>query len=147
MQFVVPQFIEVESKVIGPISVRQFIILMITAGFIYVFWEMFTFWLAAILGVFSLAVGGTFAFVKINGQSFHIFALSFIQTFKNPKLKMWNRELAEAKKIKIKEPKVKVAPIIPKKEISPSRLSELSLMVDTGGIYRPQELQDKIKQK
>ena len=78
MQFVVPQFIDVENKIFGPISVRQFIIILATLGLIWVWWELFTIWLAAILGVFTFAVGGTFAFVKINGQSFHIFAkLSF----------------------------------------------------------------------
>jgi hypothetical protein len=29
-QFVVPQFIDVEDKIIGPISVRQFLTLMVT---------------------------------------------------------------------------------------------------------------------
>ncbi|KKS92044.1 MAG: hypothetical protein UV69_C0039G0006, partial [Parcubacteria group bacterium GW2011_GWE2_43_12] len=28
-QFVVPQFIDVEDKIIGPITVRQFIIIMV----------------------------------------------------------------------------------------------------------------------
>lgn len=147
MQFVVPQFIEVESKVIGPISVRQFIILLVTAGFIYIFWEMFTFWIAAIMGVFTLAVGGCFAFVKINSQPFHIFALSFIQTMKNPKLKVWQREI---QKIIVKKSGKEIADkkqiFVPKKAVSQSRLSELSLQVDTGGVYRPEDLARKIKQ-
>lgn len=140
MQFVVPQFIEVESKVIGPISVRQFIILLLTAVVIFVIWEIFSFWIAAILGIFSLAVGGTFAFVRINGQAFHIFLLSFIQTLKNPKLKVWERITPDVLHAKIKEPKVKpVAPIPVKESVSSSRLSELSLMVDTGGIYEEEK--------
>lgn len=147
MQFVVPQFIEVESKVIGPISVRQFIILLITAGFIYLFWEMFTFWIAAIMGVFSLAIGGTFAFVRINSQPFHIFALSFIQTMKNPKLKIWQREIQKVIVKKAgKEISTKEKVFVPKKAISQSRLSELSLQVDTGGVYRPDDLSRKVKQ-
>lgn len=137
MQFVVPQFIETESKVIGPISVRQFIILLATFLLIYVFWEIFSFWIAAILGVITFGLGGTFAFVKVNGQPFHLFALVFVQTFKNPKLKIWQRDIKTAtKQKKEKEPKVKIQPPIPRKEISRSRLSELSLMVDTGGAYK-----------
>lgn len=148
MQFVVPQFIEVESKVIGPISIRQFIILLVTAGFIWIFWELFTFWLASVLGVFSLALGGTFAFVKINGQPFHTFALSFIQTLKNPKLKVWKRELDQLKAKPAKKSKKKAEPeFVPKPEVSQSRLAELSLMVDTGGVYKPEEIKQQAQKK
>jgi len=135
MQFVVPQFIEVESKVIGPISVRQFIILLVTAGVMWLFWAMFTFWMAAVVDVLVLAMGGIFAFVKINSQPFHIFALAFIQTLKSPNLKVWQKELA-VKKV-FKEKKAKEKEIIPEKPpVSKSRLAELSLTVDTGGVYQ-----------
>ncbi|MFA6027685.1 MAG: PrgI family protein [Patescibacteria group bacterium] len=144
MQFVVPQFIETESKVIGPISVRQFIILLASGLLIYVFWELFSFWIAAILGVFTLAVGGAFAFVKINGQPFHLFALVFVQTLKSPKLKIWHRDTKQnIKPAKEKEPKVKLLPMTAPKQVSQSRLSELSLMVDTGGAYKAEEINNK----
>lgn len=135
MQFVVPQFIEVESKVIGPVSVRQFIILLATAGVMWVIWSLFTFWIAAVVDVFVLAVGGIFAFVKINSQPFHIFALAFIQTLKSPNLKVWQKELEVHKVIKEKKEK-KEEPIPEKSPVSQSRLAELSLTVDTGGFYK-----------
>lgn len=34
-QFLVPQFIDVENKIIGPLTVRQFVIFLIAAGFIF----------------------------------------------------------------------------------------------------------------
>lgn len=143
MQYVVPQFIEVESKIIGPISVRQFVILLVTAGIIWLEWTLLTFWLAAVIGVLSLALGVIFAFAKINGQPFHIFALSLLQTMKSPRLKLWKKEL----KLKIvnKKPKkvTNKTNYTPKPPMSQSRLTELALMVDTGGIYQSQNKEKK----
>ena len=39
-QFTVPQFIDVEDKVIGPITVRQFIILLFGGGFIFIAYRL-----------------------------------------------------------------------------------------------------------
>lgn len=138
MQFVVPQFIEVETKIIGPISARQFIILLVAAGLIYGLYELATFWLFAIGGVFILAAAGIIAFVRINSQPFHIFGLNLIQTLKRPKLRIWYKTLLKFKEKKLKEEATEEL-IIPKKDLNISRLTELSLVVDTGGAYIPEE--------
>lgn len=142
MQFVVPQFIEVESKVIGPISVRQFIILLVTAGLVYVEFELFTFWIFAILGLITLALGGIIAFAKINSQPFHIFALSVIQTMRRPNLALWRRDVTEFREVKKSGKKDKKddknnRSFQPKGNLTPSDIAELSLIVDTGGKYTP----------
>ena len=144
MQFVVPQFIEVESKVIGPISVRQFIILLSGAGLLYIEFELFSFWVFAVLGVFTTALVGTFAFAKVNSQPFHIFALSAIQTARRPKLSIWNRHASMhvvTKSARKDKSDKKSEPFVPKPEVSESHLAELSLIVDTGGRYTAQDIE------
>ena len=77
----------------------------------------------------------TFAFLKINGRPFHYFLLNLIQTLRRPSLKIWNKEVyfdEIAKEKKTPTPKY----IPPKQHLSATRLSELSLVVDTGGAYR-----------
>lgn len=145
-QFVVPQFIEVESKVIGPISVRQFIILLVTAGLIYVWFELFSFVVFIILAVLSLAVGGTFAFAKVNSQPFHTFILGVIQTVKRPSLAVWRREqqLRVVEKAGRKDKKDKDSrkkTFIPKPDVSQSHLAELALIMDTEGKYTPEDIE------
>lgn len=138
MQFVVPQFIDVESKIIGPISVRQFIILLIGAAFIFLEYELFSFWVFGILGVLTLAISGVFAFVKVNSQPFHNFALSVVQTLRLPKLAIWSRQYhAPAKSKHTKKP---TAPPVIKQQLSSSDVAELSLIVDTSGQYTPEDL-------
>ena len=72
-QFVVPQFIDVEDKIFGPVTSRQFVILLIAGLILFVAFKLADF----ALFIFMLATIGGFAlilaFVKINGQSFHYF--------------------------------------------------------------------------
>ena len=134
-QFVVPQFLDVENKIIGPLTVRQFIIFLVGAGLIFIVFKLASFWAAAIEGVLIFSLTGTFAFLKINGRPFHFFLLNLIQTLRRPGLKVWNKQVfAES----VKEEKIPVVAKsnLVKKHLTATRLSELSLVVDTGGAYR-----------
>ena len=39
-QFVIPQFIDVEDKIIGPITVRQFIIMLAGGGLVFISYKL-----------------------------------------------------------------------------------------------------------
>jgi hypothetical protein len=140
-QFVVPQFIDVEDKILGPITVRQFLILLVvglTDALIYRFADFTLFlFLAIILTVSGLIL----AFVKVNGQPFHYFLLNLIQTLMKPALRVWNKELsdAELRALVIAPPPPPAAPKAAKRLPTATRLSEISLMVNTGGAFRPEE--------
>jgi hypothetical protein len=135
MQFVVPQFIDIEPKIIGPITPRQFIILIITGAFIFVAYKLSDFSLFLIEAVVIFGIGGTSAFLKINGQPVHYFLLNLTQTLKRPMLRIWRKDFIMAKELVVKE-KGKIAPVaVPRKTLSNARLSNLSILVDTGGLY------------
>jgi len=137
-QFMIPQFIDVENKIIGPLTVRQFIIFLGAAGFIFLFFKIFTFFPAAILSVFTFGVAVVFAALKINGRAFHYFLLSLFQTFKRPTLKVWSKQVSyqDIKKEKEKKPPTV---IYTKRPLTASHLTQLSLVVDTGGAYQEEE--------
>ena len=140
-QFVVPQFIESEDKIIGPVSVRQFIILMIAFFIEFIMFKLLAFvWFLA-FGIPFIAFAGIVAFVKINGQPFHYFLLNLTQTLKRPRLRVWDKRLSTAE-IKELMKKVEAPPTPPpprKAPISVSKLQELTLVVNTGGVYQPEE--------
>lgn len=142
-QFVVPQFIDVESKIIGPITVRQFITFLFTGFIIFVEFRLFQFWIAAVLGVLTFGIGGMFAFAKINGRAFHFFLLSLLQTFQRPRLQVWDKTTVFERTKKEKQVKREILPS--KRPLTASRLAEISLIVDTGGAY--QEGLDEIQHK
>jgi hypothetical protein len=138
-QVTVPQFLDVEDKIIGPITVRQFIEMLVAGIIIFIFYKIFDFSLFIVSGLFVSAIAVIFAFVKINGQPFHIFVLNFILTLKNPKLKVWKKVVDDdLLKASLKKPAEENVPVVQTKRrtITSSSLSELSLIVDTGGVYQ-----------
>jgi hypothetical protein len=135
-QFTVPQFIDVESKIIGPITTRQFLIFLATAAIIGIFYKLFDFTLFLATGIPVLGIAVLFAFVKINGQPFHLFVVSIVRTLRRPGTRVWNNQ-AGLKEIP------EVTPIIKndyqpqsKPEFASSHLADLSLVVDTKGRYQ-----------
>lgn len=140
-QFVVPQFLDVESKIIGPVTVRQFALIM-GAGLVgAVFYKLFDFSLFLLLtiplGIFTLL----FAFVRINGQGLHYVSLNFIQMLRRPSLRVWNKHRTDAElKAKIlKKAPPPPPPSFTKPALSGSRLRDLSLVVNTGGVFLPDD--------
>ena len=138
-QFTVPQFIDVEDKILGPISVRQFLILLIGGGVGFIFYTIADFTLFLVLAVIDLALTATFAFFKINGVPFHYFLLNLLQTFKRPALRVWHKEVLLAEiRAEMKKPETaKIAEAVyTKQPLTTVPLSQLALIVDTGGVYR-----------
>lgn len=140
-QFVVPQFIDVEDKIIGPITTRQFSILMIDALIMFLVYRFIYIWYALAADLVLLSMGLVLAFARINGQPFHYFLLNFIQTLRRPSIRVWNKELTDAEivalaKVEIPPPP---APKVYKEAPTTSRLSQLALIVNTGGVYHPED--------
>lgn len=141
-QFIVPQFIDVEPKILGPLTVRQFI-LCVTGGVIiflsFRFGDMpfFLFLTVLVAGLVLL-----FGFLKVNGSPFHYFLLNLMASFKKPKLRVWNKTLSDEEiRLLLREPSEKVTPEPLKRKEMPtsSRLAELALIVDTRGEYKGEE--------
>ena len=142
-QFVVPQFIDVEDKIIGPLTVRQFIIIMVVGFMVFLEFRLATFGFFLFEGVLTAALGILFAFVKFNGMPFYLFLVNIMQTLRRPKLRVWQRTISTSDLSEAVHPAT-VAPIAAaalgsKPLLQQSRLQELTLQVDTGGAYKPEE--------
>ena len=138
-QFIVPQFIDVEDKIIGPITTRQFIILLVGFIIIGICYKLFDFSLFVTISIIILALTGTIAFFKINGRPFHYFILNVYQTLKRSRLRVWNQSLSELDaEHEIDQSHFGPAgkPPLAPKHYAISRLAELSLIVDTKGVYQ-----------
>ncbi|MDD5110685.1 MAG: PrgI family protein [Patescibacteria group bacterium] len=140
-QFVVPQFLDVEDKVIGPITVRQFVMLLISGGLIFLAYKVsdFTLFLLWLIVIAILTI--LFAFIKVNGRPVHYLLLNFLQTMKRPHLSVWDKHLTPAE-LQTAMSVLETKPLVPvrnKPLVGSSRLAELSLIVDTGGVYEGEE--------
>lgn len=137
-QFTVPQFIDVEDKIIGPITTRQFVIILASCLLIALCYRLFDFAAFIFAGVIIFAIMVVLAFVKINGRPFHFFLLNVIQTFKRPKTRIWLKDDDVEASVEAEDPSLKRFEPVPVKEftLGGSRLDEMSLIVDTQGAYR-----------
>jgi hypothetical protein len=88
-QFSVPQFIDIESKIVGPLTIRQFAIIAVPAllAFALFFVLNIFFWVPIAVVLVSLAV--SFAFVKIGGRPLYKIAVYALKFFWQPKLYLW----------------------------------------------------------
>ena len=138
-QFVVPQFIDVEPKIIGPITIRQFIIIVAVIVSEFLIYRIFLNLIAMLaVGIPIAALGGAFAFAKVNGQPLHFIVLNIVQTLKKPGRRVWDKTLNDNDlRVYLKKVVVEQAPKrAVKAPLETSRLSELTLTVNTGGVYR-----------
>jgi hypothetical protein len=140
MRFTVPQFIDVEDKILGPLTARQFLIMLFAAGIVFLDFKLFDTALFLLTAIPEFALCGIFAFLRVNGQPFHIFLLNLIQTFRRPGLRVWDKALNTGELLAI----IKAPPPPPppqrirKAPLAETRLAELSLVVNTGGVYNPE---------
>ncbi len=146
----VPQFIDSEDKILGPVTVRQFLIMLVACLFIFIAYKTSDFTMFLFITILILGVTGMFGFYKVNGQPFHFFVLHILQTTQRPSLRVWKKDVRHADIIlyhknqeilledilESSEPKVKQV------HLSEQRLTQLSLVVDTGGGYKPQAGED-----
>ncbi len=131
----VPQFIDNEDKILGPITVRQFVIMLVTGGILFVIFKLSDLSLFILSAILIGGTGALFAFYRVNGQPFHFFLLHIFQTVRNPSLRVWKRDTAPV--INIIDEESGHDEVAPRQSrMSEQRLSDLSLIVDTGGAYK-----------
>ena len=129
MQFQVPQFIEVEDRIFGPLTFKQFVYIAGGAGAAYLLWRVFPFYLSVPLIVAEGGFAAALAFLKFNGRPF-IIALEngFFYTLRT-KLYLWSNASKQAAKkevVQAAQPGTEV--YIPK--LSDSKLHELAWSLD-----------------
>lgn len=89
MQFQIPQYIEVEDKIVGPLTISQF--LYVASGFLFSFITYFFFALWFWLPL-TLIVGGVsiaFAFVRYNNRSLLALTAAAFRYLWQPRTYIW----------------------------------------------------------
>ncbi len=93
MQFKVPQFIEIEDKIIGPLSLKQALYIGGGAGLLFVLWFILSSLSAFIVAAIPIIIFcGLLAFYKVNGRPFVSFLGSFFKYLTKPKLYLWKKK-------------------------------------------------------
>ena len=85
-QFQVPQFIDVEDKILGPITMRHFFIMLIPMGTGILLYFLLKFWLVVIILIPVTIGSAIFAFFRPYGVRFLRFFRAFLAFFIRPPL-------------------------------------------------------------
>lgn len=131
MRYQVPQFIEVEDKIFGPLTLKQFIYLAGGGGLsflAYVFIGNFT--IAIIPIIIIMAISAALAFYRINNKPFVAIVEAAFKYWLGGKLYIWKKEERVAQAAKSPDADIKNYASIMVPKISDSKLKDLSWSLD-----------------
>src|SRR5687767_12035330 len=92
MRFEVPQFIEIEDKIFGPFTWKQFVYLLGGAGLSFIFFALFPFPIFLLLATPIIALTAALAFYQVNNRPFALMLESFLGYFARARLYLWRKQ-------------------------------------------------------
>ncbi len=122
-QYQVPQFIEVEDKLFGPLTLKQFIYLAGGGGLCLIFFSLLPLYMTVVLSIPVLAFSAGLAFATVNGRPLIYAVEHAVSYYIGSKLYLWQQREAKASK----STPAAVEPVkllVPK--LSESKLKDLS---------------------
>ena len=125
MQFKVPQFIDVEDKLFGPLTFKQFAYLAGGGGMIFVAYKLLPIYFAIPIILVVAGFALLLTFYKINGQSFIYYLQASLSYASKSKLYIWKQKLRKKEEKKEVANKTQVIPTL-----TDSKLRDLAWSLD-----------------
>lgn len=91
MRFEVPQFIDIEDKIFGPLTWRQFLYLGGGVGMGVVLFFTANFFVFLLVGLPLAILAGALAFYPVNNRPFSFFLEAIVTYFRGTKLYLWRQ--------------------------------------------------------
>ena len=135
MRFQVPQFIEVEDKIFGPLTFKQFIWVAGGVGICLILFTFLPTFIAILLSLPVAAFAGALAFYRYNDKPFIALVEAFFQYSLTNKLYVWRKEEPTAKTIAEATSKPLEQIYVPK--LSESKLKDLTWSLDVKESVNP----------
>jgi hypothetical protein len=129
MQYSVPQFIDVEDKIVGPFTGKQTLYLMLGGGLIiliFSFFQLGFFLLSLVIIVPAVLI---FAFYKPKGITVAQYLANFFKYHTSNHIYIWRREYEGSFMKQVQ--KKKKATEVETKTVSKSKIRELAWVLDT----------------
>ena len=96
MRFEVPQFIDIEDKIFGPFTWKEFVYMLGGAGALFMLFVTLPFLLFLLIGGPFAALTAGLAFYKVNDRPFIVILESFFQYLTGSKLYLWKKSPPKA---------------------------------------------------
>lgn len=132
MRYKVPQNIDMQDRIIGPLTMLQFMYAVIGGGFCYGIImsgipKILAYLIAIPIGLFVAAM----IFLKINERPFLDFFLSVIEYSSTPKQRLWHHENSADLNVEVYKPKIdNKTPAVVAKNYSRQDIQKLAKEID-----------------
>jgi len=125
MRYQVPQFIEIEDKIFGPLTLKQFIYLAGGGGVCLIFFSLLPIYLTVILSIPVIALSAGLAFYQVNGRPLIVVIEHAFGYLLGHKLYLW-KQRKEAPDTGQVVQATKSAVVMPVPKLSESKLKDLA---------------------
>lgn len=134
--FQIPQFIDMEDKIVGPLTLKQFGFIATTFLLILGLFYILEIWLWLFFATIFISLSLSLAFLKVNGRPLFSYFLSMFSFYWNPRRYFWQHQVIQAtvgtlpgtiKKIKdlpqLKMPQIPTVTVTKKPILQPTKLT------------------------
>lgn len=133
MRYKVPQNIDMQDRILGPLTMIQFIYAVIGGGICYAIYmssipKPFSYFLIVPVAMFVAAMD----FLKINERPFLDFLISVLEFSSVPKQRIWHHEQMPDLRVEIYKANKQTGPIIQSKNVSREEITALAEKLDRG---------------
>ena len=130
MQFQVPQFIEVEDKLFGPLTFKQFVYLLGAGGAAFIIYTYVgNFYLKFLLIIPISGFGLALGFIKVNDRPFINYIESAVRFYFGNKIYVWRKDYKQASPQEIQTKTGEESPAYTPK-LTSGKLKDLSWSLD-----------------
>ena len=143
MRFQVPQFIEIEDKIFGPLTIKQFIYIAGGGGLCFILFRFLPLIIVIPLGVIVLGFSFALAFYQINNKPLIYIIQSAFGYYIGNKLYLWKKKGKEPEKAKLPAPGAVNQPPIYVPKLSESKLHDLTWSLDIKESLNPVTREEK----
>ena len=135
MQFKVPQNISMEDRIAGPLTMIQFIILVLGAGVAWLEYNILSVFgsISSFIAVFIFCVAAFLAVGQFNGQPMYKFFRYMLMFALTPRTRVWHKVGGPVNLIRPTVEVVKTVTAHDRKQFSKDDIARLAAVLDTRG--------------
>ncbi len=140
-EYKVPQNVETEDKILGPLSVKQFIYVIIALMWGFLMWRIFSFSIIVAL-IFAFPVTGFFlllGFGSREGVPFEDYMVAFFRFLVVPRTRTWIKD--DKKEVIVKDVEKPKENLEKDQSVSVGQLKQLASIIDTRGNFKDPSVQ------
>lgn len=105
-QYPVPQFIERETRLVGPLTGRQLIIFGVVAFILFVLYFLVPTFVLILVGTVLISAAISLAFIRVNNRPLSDVLFSFLNYFFKPRVYIWQKKELSEKEVQEKTEQV-----------------------------------------